>query len=251
MKPTRVAFVGKGGVGKSVVAGAFARLLGRRGRRVLAVDSDPMPGLAFSLGLRGADAPLPDDELEEIEKGDGRSRLSLSALEATHRYAVPGADGVRFLQFGKLRGSVGPYIRSQQVFRHILAGMVDQDWDLVGDLPGGTRQPFFGWAGFADTVLVVTEPRASSLLTARRLAGLARTDPAPRHLVAVANKVHRDEDAMIVAEATGLEVVGSIPLDPRIAEADRRGEPPLDLDPDGPAMAAVRRLVDTVLARGY
>lgn len=248
MTPARVAFVGKGGAGKSVVAGSFARMLGRRGRRVLAVDSDPMPGLAFSLGLEGVDAPLPIDVLEEVDDGEGpRSRLTISALEATQRYAAAGADGVRFLQFGKLRGPVGPYARSQQVFRHILAGMVEEDWDVVGDLPGGTRQPFFGWGRFADTVIVVAEPTASSLLTARRLAGLARADPAPRRLVAVANKVRHQDDRLLVGEATGLEVVGAVPLDAGVLEADRRGRAPLDVAPSGQAMVAIASLVDTIL----
>lgn len=47
----RLAVVGKGGSGKSTVAGTMARLLGRSGEKVLALDSDPMPGLAISLGL--------------------------------------------------------------------------------------------------------------------------------------------------------------------------------------------------------
>ena len=47
----RVAFVGKGGAGKSAIAGTFARTLARQGDPVLAIDSDPLPGLAFSLGL--------------------------------------------------------------------------------------------------------------------------------------------------------------------------------------------------------
>ena len=56
----KVVFVGKGGAGKSVIAGTFARALARRGTPVLAVDSDPLPGLAFSLGLESYESPLPD-----------------------------------------------------------------------------------------------------------------------------------------------------------------------------------------------
>ena len=47
----RVALVGKGGAGKSVIAGTLARILARRGHRVLALDVDTLPGLALSLGL--------------------------------------------------------------------------------------------------------------------------------------------------------------------------------------------------------
>ena len=43
----RVAFVGKGGSGKSTIAGTIARLLARDGDNVLALDVDTLPGLAF------------------------------------------------------------------------------------------------------------------------------------------------------------------------------------------------------------
>ena len=48
--PVWIALTGKGGAGKSVIAGTLAGLLARRGHRVLALDSDPMPGLTMSLG---------------------------------------------------------------------------------------------------------------------------------------------------------------------------------------------------------
>ena len=47
----KVAFAGKGGAGKTMIAGTIARLLARRGRRVLAIDDDPSPNLALTLGI--------------------------------------------------------------------------------------------------------------------------------------------------------------------------------------------------------
>jgi CO dehydrogenase maturation factor len=65
----RIAVVGKGGAGKSVVAGTMARLLARRGDKVLALDSDPIPGLAISLGLGSLTTPMLQDAVEKDEKG--------------------------------------------------------------------------------------------------------------------------------------------------------------------------------------
>lgn len=251
MTVARVAFVGKGGAGKSVIAGAFARLLGRRGTPVLAVDSDPMPGMGFSLGLSGLETPLPDDA---VEVGDAAAsggppplRLRLPALEAVRRYGAEAPDSVRFLQFGKLRGHARDLFRSQQAFRLIVEGMRSQDWHVVGDLPGGTRQPFFGWAGFAETIVVVAEPTSGSLLTARRLANLARADAAPAQLVVVANKVRDRADAEEVAARTGLEVVGAVPADPAVREADRAGEALLDVAPESGAAQAIEDLVSRLV----
>ncbi|MGI8407378.1 MAG: AAA family ATPase, partial [Actinomycetota bacterium] len=97
----RIAVVGKGGSGKSVVAGTIARVLARRGHRVLALDSDPIPGMAISLGL----GPLTDAMLveasEKNEQGRWKLKKGVGAARAVQRYSVIGPDGVRLLQFGK------------------------------------------------------------------------------------------------------------------------------------------------------
>jgi CO dehydrogenase maturation factor len=249
----RVAFVGKGGAGKSAIAGTFARLLARRDGPVLAVDSDPMPGLAFSLGVARSDAPIPADAVRERAEGeDGprfRLRDDLSPVEAVRRYATEAPDGVRFLQFGKLGGPAGDLVRSQSAFRQIVSGLREDEWSLVGDLPGGTRQPFFGWAGFARTIVVVAEPTAKSLLSARRLARLALAKQPPESLVAVASKVRDPSDVDLVAERSGLEVVGSVPWDEALASAERDGRAPLDAAPDSPAVRAVTSLLDRLQER--
>lgn len=67
MQPLRIAFVGKGGAGKSLIAATVARLLARRGDRVLALDMDTMPGLALSLGVVAGPAGLPEDLAEQRE----------------------------------------------------------------------------------------------------------------------------------------------------------------------------------------
>jgi CO dehydrogenase maturation factor len=245
----RVALVGKGGVGKSAIAGTFARLLARAGEPVLAVDSDPMPGLAYCLGMALDDAPIPPDAVVERAVGEEgprfRLRPGLSAEEAVEKFAVPGPDGVRFLQFGKMR-SGRDHFRSQFAFRQIIADLPVDAWSLVGDLPGGTRQPFFGWGNFADTVLVVVDPTAKALLTGRKLARLAQAKHAPERIYAVVNRVRDDADVEDVTDRTGLEVIGAVPWDEGFAAAERAGQAPVDAVPDSAAVRAVQQLVDAV-----
>jgi CO dehydrogenase maturation factor len=114
---------------------------------------------------------------------------------------------------------------------------------VVGDLPGGTRQPFFGWAGFASLVLVVAEPTAKGLLSARRLERLALLESPPRLLV-VASKVRSDADVARVVEATGLAVAAAVPLDEAVVDAERAGRPVVEASPRSPAVEAIRLLVD-------
>lgn len=245
----RVAFVGKGGAGKSSIAGTFARLLAATGEPVLALDSDPMPGLAFSLGVERVDAGIPDEAVEEYEQ-DGRRRYrlraGLSAGEVVERYAARGPDGVRFLQLGKARGPRWDNARPHAAFQQVIDELPAEGWSVVGDLPGGTRQAFATWGRYARTFLVVAEPTPASLLTGRRLARLTGMASAPR-VVAVANKVHEPEDAERVAKGTGLAVLGAVPFDPALVTADRLGRSLLDCDPHGPAVAAVRSIVRALI----
>ncbi len=246
--PVRVGFVGKGGAGKSSLAGTFARILAATGEHVLALDSDPMPGLAFSLGVPQTDAGLPDDAVEEYDD-EGRTRYRLRAgltgTAAVEQYAVRTPEGVHFLQLGKARGPRWNNTRQHFGFQRVLDDLPGGGWSVVGDLPGGTRQPFLTWGRYAQTFLVVVEPTPASLLTGRRLARLAGTGGAPR-VLAVANKVRASADVDRVSEGTGLEVLGAVPFDPGLGEADRRGQAVLDHDPDGATVTAVRSLVDAL-----
>lgn len=162
----RVAFVGKGGSGKSTIAGTIARLLARDGEKVLALDVDTLPGLAFSLGMGPVgDGGLPET-LAERREGKGwvlREEVSAEALVDEHALDAP--DGIRFLQLGKLPGRVKP--ASTVAFRHVLDTFRREGWSMVGDLAAGPRQGAYGWAGFASVIVVVAEPTTPGLLTAR------------------------------------------------------------------------------------
>lgn len=245
----RVGFVGKGGAGKSSVAGTFARLLATTtDDRVLALDSDPMPGLAFSLGVEQTDAGLPDDAVEDYEE-DGRTRYrlraGLSAVAAIEQHAARTREGVYFFQLGKARGPRWDNTRQHFGFQRVLDDLPGDGWSVVGDLPGGTRQPFLTWGRYARTFLVVVEPTPASILTARRLAKLTQMPQAPQ-VLAVANKVRERDDAHHVAQQTGLTVLGAVPFDPALGRADRLGRAVLDVDPDAPCVTAVRSLVEAL-----
>lgn len=249
----RIAFVGKGGAGKSVVAGTFCRLLARTSERpVVAIDSDPMPGLAYSLGVPSTDTLLPPEILQEVGVEPDTSwvlRDGLTAMEAVERHAVEGPDGVRLLQYGKLREHVRTSAPSQQAFRVLVDELEGTDCHLVGDLPGGTRQPFSGWGSFAELVVVVAETSPGSMLAARRLGRLGlRGDHASARIALLANKVADSADVERLERFCGLPVIGSIPLDPHVEVAERSGVALVDASPGSPAVEAVGSLLETIAA---
>lgn len=245
----RVAFAGKGGSGKTTTVGVFARLLARTGDPTLVLDSDVMPGLTSALGMTPDDAAIPEEAVVAVA-GEGRPgfqlRDGLDAQQAVEDYARRGSDGVALLQMGKLRSEgVWTLNASRSAYQQIIRELPVDGWHLVGDLPGGTRQPFFGWGGFADRILVIVEPTVKSFMTARRLRRLADQPDGP-DLVAVANKVESSGDVEHIADETGLDVVAAIPYDPAVREADREGASLVDAAPDSPAVAAISSLMTSM-----
>ncbi|MDH3300942.1 MAG: hypothetical protein OES24_10585 [Acidimicrobiia bacterium] len=246
----RVAFVGKGGSGKSTISGTFARLLARLvDDPVVALDSDPLPGMPYALGIGVDDDPIPAEAVVEGPDGGPRWIIdpAMTADEFIERHAAFGPDGVRYLQFGNLWGHVVALRQAQFAWSQVVRELDPQRWHLVGDLPGGTRQPMAGWAKYADVVCVVVEPTTKSLLSARRLLNLRRAEWRPLHLLVVANKVNGPDDVHRIADRLAVEVSAVVPHDARVLDGDRKGSAPLDSAPDGPFADAVTALVERVV----
>ena len=210
----------------------MCRHLAQLGRPVLALDVDTMPGMAYSIGMSGVHARLPTGLAQRVEgkgwvvsKGAGPSRL-------VDRYSGRGPDGLRLLELGKLPGRVEPSV--SVAFRHVLERFRRPSWDMVADLAAGTRQAMFGWARFATVVLVVVDPTVKSLMSGRRLVKVGT------HLVA--NRVRDVSDLERITGSVGLPLIGTVPYDEKLAEADRRGLAPIDFAPGSPGVAAIMDL---------
>lgn len=243
----RIAFAGKGGSGKSSISGSFARLLARRNRPVLAVDSDPLPGMAYSLGIPIEDRPAPDDVVVEGPEGGPQwvLRPGLDAAKFIDQYAPAGPDGVRYLQFGNSWGHWSTLQRGQHAWSQVVREMDPTAWNVVGDLPGGTRQAMFGWAKYADILAIVVEPTPKSIQVARRLRNVSKADWAPEHVVVVANRVTGTDDVERIREALERPIIGAVPDDGAVTDADKRAVAPLDQGA-GPFVDAVEKLVGEV-----
>lgn len=109
MKRVIIAIAGKGGSGKTTIAGTLARVLAREGkRRVVAIDADSNPNLALTLGLTPDAArelkPLNREVLKRVTEDDGttRSVLVKPAAAIVERYGVTASDGVRLVLMGRV-----------------------------------------------------------------------------------------------------------------------------------------------------
>jgi CO dehydrogenase maturation factor len=252
-EPLWLAVIGKGGSGKSVISGTLARILARRGHKVLALDSDPMPGLTLSLGAEEPAEPPLNDAAENYEEFRWRFKQGIGPVRAIQRFSTEAPDGVRLLTLGKadkdglahIQGSVLAY---HEAVNNIERAKTFKDWILIGDVPAGPRQVGAGFAGFARTYLVVVEPGWASALAARRVARVANARGVT-DVRFVASKVDGKGDVRLVEKLVGKRVYGSVPHDEAVAAAERDGVALLDAAPESPVVAAIKRLADRLVAR--
>lgn len=245
----RIAVAGKGGAGKSVLAGTLARLAARRGDRVLVLDADPLPGLALSVGAPELDEPGLLRFVHQDESGRWAWRAGCDAVSAALDGAVVGADGVRVLSGGKVdldghRPSPGAAKALFEVAQEIARAETFREWTVIADFPAGARQAAEGWAPFADRFVVAVAPAAAYALTARRVARLARERHPGVEVCFVATRIRDAAQVRTLEARLGEPVALSIPEDTAVAAAERLGVAPVDHAGDGPAVRAIAVLLE-------
>jgi CO dehydrogenase maturation factor len=105
----KIAVAGKGGSGKTTIAGTLARLLSRQGQReLLAIDADSNPNLALTLGIAREQAPalrpMPRELVERVTDMSGKTRLVLTQppTEIVRQYGIAAPDNVTLLLMGRV-----------------------------------------------------------------------------------------------------------------------------------------------------
>lgn len=239
----KIAVTGKGGTGKTTLTALLAQTYADRGCNVLAVDADPSPCLAGALGfpeeLRARLRPI--SEMEDlIEERTGARPGSVGGFftlnprvdDIPERFSVV-HRGVRLLEMGSVdtggSGCICPESAMlKTLFTHLL---FRKDDVLLLDMYAGVEHLGRATVDFVDAMLVVAEPTRRSLGTAAQIKKLAN-DIGLTRLYLVGNKVrNEDESRFLEAETPGLPVLGFLPANLKVQEADRLNTPVYDYVP--------------------
>ena len=233
----KLAVCGKGGVGKTFIAGTLAQQFARQGHAVIAIDADSSPNLARTLGLSVNEAsrilPVAENEdLIRLKTGtdySGVFRLTFTVADIIADYAVktPGGAGLLVMGTVKAMGS-GCTCPAHSVIKALMRHLVvERDEIVILDMEAGIEHLGRGTAEHVDTLLVVTDANQKSRETAATIIRLARSS-AIRDIRILGNRVASGRDKEILlsfAQENTVPLAAVISYDPVVADAGVTGEP--------------------------
>lgn len=238
----KIAVSGKGGAGKTTLAGVMARILGGRGKKVIAIDADPDSNLASALGIDDGTLTKvkPLAEMEEFiaertgaKKGQYGAFFQLNPRvdDIPERFSLQ-KDGVKLIVLGNIpRGGGGCFCAENALLRSLLSHvMIERDDYVIVDLEAGLEHMGRGTTEHIDALVVVVEPGRRSFQTARQVRKLA-DDIGIKKVYVVGNKIAGKEDEALVRDnLNDLPFLGFLSYSEKVIEADKLGVSPFDLD---------------------
>jgi len=238
----KIAISGKGGVGKTTLAGVMARILGERGHKVIAIDADPDSNLASAIGIseEQMEALQPLAQMKEfIEERTGAKKGTYGAFfqlnprvdDIPETYSVE-KDGVRLILLGNIpQGGGGCFCAENALLRSLMAYvMIEREEYVIVDMEAGLEHLGRGTTEYMDALIVVVEPGRRSFQTAYQIKRLSE-DLNMKRVYIVGNKIVDEADRLLIRESLkDLPYLGDMIYNEKVAEADKKGVSPYDTD---------------------
>ncbi|MCO5385302.1 nitrogenase iron protein NifH [Desulfosporosinus sp.] len=247
----RIAFYGKGGIGKSTVAANISAALAMQGLKILHIGCDPKADSARC--LVGRKIPTVLQQLHT--KQDGISLQDIVFL---------GFSGVNCIEAGGPEAGIGcagrGIITMMEELKYL--ELWDEVWDAVvydvlGDVVcGGFSVPMR--EGYADTIYIVTSSEFMSIYAANNIMkAISRSQGTrPVTLGGLIHNCRNGESSRAAVEQfailTGTRVVADVPFSREIALSELEGKTVLEKFPDSQAACFFKDLAGVITEnQGY
>ncbi|MCD5425696.1 MAG: AAA family ATPase [Methanosarcinaceae archaeon] len=244
----KIAITGKGGVGKTTLAGTLSILFARDGYEVIAIDADSDMNLASTLGIKNNPKPLTEyKDLIRERAGDsgGVFKLNPKVDDIVEKYGAIGVDGVKMLTMGTIEqgGSGCMCPASAFLFAFMRHVTLRDKRIIILDMEAGIEHLGRGTTRGIDLMIVIVEPGMKSIETAGRI---------KKH----ANEIGVKNIALVINKGTSFDVkshllnlevpiLGEIPYDLEFVNADLNELLPVDIE--SPSIEAIKEIKSNIL----
>ncbi|OQY12582.1 MAG: carbon monoxide dehydrogenase [Desulfobacteraceae bacterium 4572_187] len=236
----KLAVSGKGGVGKTTFSALLIRTLNAQGKRVLAIDADPDANLAAALGIPDSDKIVPIAEMKELvfERTEAQPGSIGGFFKLNPKVDdLPDAlsaklDNIKLMRLGGVKkGGGGCICPESTLLRALVIHVVlSRDEVVVMDMEAGIEHLGRATASAVDKLIVVVEPGRRSIDTAGYIKKLA-SEIGLKNICVVGNKIRSKKDEEFLKKhMSSFKLLGFIPYDEALIEADLDGVSPFDVD---------------------
>ncbi|MCJ8499247.1 AAA family ATPase [Desulfatitalea alkaliphila] len=245
-----IALAGKGGTGKTTIAGLLIKYLVDKGKSpILAVDADCNANLNEVLGLEVKDTL--GTAREDMKKGKVPSGMTKDVFMSMRlEEAVAEEENFDLVVMGQPEGA-GCYCAANSLLTNFLERLVGNYQYVVMDNEAGMEHISRLTTHNVDVLLIVTDASRRGLQAGLRINELARElniGVGKSYLIMNRLKGEPEPIVLDLLKNDGLELAGTIPDDEMVYKFDLQGKPTITIDTDNPAVRSAFAIFDKVLA---
>lgn len=244
-----IAVAGKGGVGKTSLAGTIVKLLVEQypGKRILAIDADPAVGLSTVLGIE-VETTIDDIRkhvIQTVEDGDTRTALELLG-EAKYELldAIKEQDGYSFIAIGRPE-SAGCYCKINSYLKEVITMLSAQFDYVVIDGEAGIEQINRRVMEKVTHLLLVTDASKKGCQVVQTIKKVADELVMYEKIGVIANRLP-DTEVTGLMDLGGLPLLAAIEADNRLAAYDVKGENIFFLPGDAKIVQGTRQALQAI-----
>ena len=257
-----IALAGKGGVGKTTIAGMIIKYLAQtQPGAVLAIDADPSSNLNLVLGLDldWTVGDIREDLLSQVKTslvGGGAAMGSLPGGVTKHDYLdyqirSSVAEGGHFdlIAMGRSEGP-GCYCAVNHNLREVIDSISKNYRYVVIDNEAGMEHLSRRTTRDVQHLLVVSDPTQRGLIAAGRIAGFRdEMDIRIEHAYLIMNRLSGPVPPPLEKQidSLGIPLLGVIPADEELARFEYSGRPLVELGDESLVYRAVAEMMGKIL----
>ena len=237
----KLAITGKGGTGKSTIAGILAHYYKNDGYKVLAVDADPDANLASAIGIPAekASSIIPISEQRKlIKERTGANpgqfgqlfKMNPTVHDIPDEFCID-YQGIKLLVMGAIRkGGSGCACPENVLLRSLLSEIIlNRDEVIIVDMEAGIEHLGRATAKSIDKMIIIVEPGSRSISTAKTIMRMAK-EIAIQSLVIVGNKIQNEKQKDWISKKFSQDqILGMISYHEIIRDADLLQQPLIEL----------------------